>query len=435
MAVTVAKFGGAVLRDADGVLAVCREIAALPRPLLVVVSAFATVTNRLEEIARTAIESPESAAAQYRSLIALHNDIASSLLDPPRYGVWRTRIEPMLGRLEEVIEGLGIVGELSARTLDLVVHFGERLSSSIVEAVLRAGGTELDVIGALDLVITDDTHRYARPNLGIIASRVEERMLPSLERIGLVLTEGYIARGVSGEVTTMGRESSDYTATLLGRLVAAREVRLYTRVPGIMTADPSRIEEARTIPAMGYRTARALSELGVKVLHPRTVGPVEEGGIRLIITDLEGHETTIGKEGGGSCAVAVIDDARVVCVQLPTVRADVMTLLGRLSEFAPVLWHHQFRHALQIVTASDIEQGRFLAATAGYTITDAIPTAVVSLVRSGGITAADYRIMIDALDDTPPIAVQGSIDGLSVSVAIRREHADRITAAVHRSIQ
>jgi aspartate kinase len=431
----VAKFGGALLRSADGVEAVCGEIRSLPRPLLVVVSAFASVTNRLEELARTAAGDPERAQELQESLVEHHTLIASTLLDAASLDRWKQQVEPLLKRLDEVVQGLGIVGELSPRTLDLVVHFGERLSSSIVLAVLQAGNLDVEAIPALDLIITDDAHRYARPNVGLIHARVEERLRPALGEDGIVLTEGYIGRGVSGEATTMGRESSDYTATLLGGLLGAAEVRLYTRVPGIMTADPAILDDARTIPRLGYQMARVLSELGVKVLHPRTVGPVEEASIPLVITDLRGHSTTIGPDDQGEhCSVALVPDAEVLTFHLPTVRADISGLLGRISALVPVLWHHQFRHTLQVVVAEPLPQGRMGSGSSGFEPASHSPCAVVSLVRATGITVDDHRTIVAALGEHPPIALQSGIDELSVSVAVDRSGSVDLLRRVHQQI-
>src|SRR5256885_516513 len=138
----VAKFGGAVLNGAEGVQRVRRELAALPTPVLVVVSAFARVTNRLERLASASLTDSAHGTELLEDLVQFHHGIGRDALSATAYDRWCADVEPLVSRLREVVQGLGIVRELSPRTLDLVVHFGERFSSSIVAAALNDGASE-----------------------------------------------------------------------------------------------------------------------------------------------------------------------------------------------------------------------------------------------------------------------------------------------------
>jgi hypothetical protein len=425
----VAKFGGAVLDGAAGLRRVCDEIRSLPRPLLVVVSAFADVTNMLERLAETALADPHAAAALLDELIDHHTGIARDLLSDDRLRGWLDRIEPYRARLREVIQGLGIVRELSPRTLDLVVHFGERLSSALVLAAL---GEEALGITALDLIITDDRHRYARPDLTLTAERVEERLRPLLGEGRIIVTEGYIARGSSGQATTMGRESSNYSATLLAGMLAAAEVRIYTRFPGILTADPRLLPEARTIPRMSYGMAKALAELGAKVLHPRTVAPVERAGIPLVITGIGGGSTTIGGAGGDGYSVAVLGDATLLSIETGTASVALDPFIRALAAEVPIIWQQRFRRRLQVLLAGRYPHPSFPTTSIAEPVEiGRREVAVISVVREEPFDGASLRELFGALGELVPLAVQGGIDSRAASVAVPREIAADVARGLH----
>lgn len=327
----VLKFGGSILDGPDGVRTLVDTVGRVTGPRLVVVSAFADVTNRLERIAASAIEDRSEADRLNTELFDDQTAIARALFDVDRFGSWREEVNQWRERLTEIIEGLSLTGELTSRTLDLVVSFGERLSSSIVARALGA-----PCISALDLIVTERSHRFARVEVESTRANVDRLIRPQLESSsnGVVLTEGYIARTSAGAVTTMGRETSDFSAALFGSLLDAHEVRIVSGVPGIMTADPTLTDEAETIERLDYRTAREIARLGAKVLHPRTLRPVERTGTQLTICDAEGRGTTIGGDPvPDGCSFPVIPSAGLLDLRLdrPDRATDAIDALIRAS--------------------------------------------------------------------------------------------------------
>lgn len=427
----VTKFGGSILNGADGVGRACDEIARLPRPLVVVVSAFADVTNRLERLAAGALTDPVAAQDELRRLFDDHARIAAALMPAADFERWSENVAGWKARLGEVVEGLSIVGELSPRTLDLVVHYGERLSSSILSAVLG-----FQCISATDLLITDGTHRYARVEIELSRERVEENLRPLLRNgsaVGVV-TEGYIARGVDGEVTTMGRESSDFSAALLGELLGASEVRIYTGVPGVMTADPAIIREALTVPSMSYGMARELAVLGAKVLHPRTVRPAERAKIPLTIIDLDGSSTVIGRTGDEhTFSVAAIGDAGLVVVELRQTGESIDEFIRELSRTAPIVRYVLAGRVLHVVTAVEPSNlNEAIARTSGGIVSGSVsPVALVSLVREGTIAAADAREFVAAVDGEALLSLWTDPDERSISALVRPERAEAVVRELH----
>lgn len=431
----VAKFGGALLNGPEGIRSVCAEIRSLPRPLLIVVSAFADITNRLEQLADIATRDEDRALAQLASIVDDHRRAAREVLSDAGFERWCRRVDGYASRLDEIVRGLAIVLELTPRTLDLVVHFGELFSSAILLTALEES-EEISPIGisALDLVITENTHRYARPLQDLTRERVARKLLPILIAESVVVTEGYIARGASGEVTTMGRESSNFTAAMLGELLLAEEIRIYTNVPGILTADPRYIDAAHTLPRLSYGMARTLAELGAKILHPRTVTPVERMAIPLVISRPGEVGSTICMIGDpAACSIAVMPEAKVIVLETATARASVEDLLTRLSAETLVIWHHQFRRTHQIVTS-----GQYMPHPSAISLdpdpihVGVVSAIVVSLVRERELDGEDLAGFFSVVSEHHPIATQVSVDGRAVSVALERPAGWSVARELHR---
>ncbi|MEP7218268.1 MAG: aspartate kinase [Bacteroidota bacterium] len=430
----VAKFGGGLLNSSEGLLRVCDEIRRLSEPLLVVVSAFANVTNLLEHLADHALADSAAAARDLDAIIELHAEIARRALSPAAHSAWLKTIAPHRGRLADVVQGLGIVRELSPRTLDLIVHFGERFSSALLLAALNDGPSTVDAAGisALDLIITDGAHRYARPDLELTRERVLEQIPPLLAAHPVVVTEGYIARSASGQATTMGRESSNYSATMLGSILAAREVRIYTGVPGILTADPKLIPEARTLRTMSYAMANTLAELGAKILHPRTVMPVERSSIPLVITSLGGESTTIGTEGERGYSIALLPDAELIWLETATTTAALDPFLRAIAAETPIIWQQRFRHRMQILLAGSYPHAALPVHLVAEPVeAHAAPVSVVSLVGEGRLSGEEMERFFAAFAGRDLLAMQGGIEGRAISVALDRDAALGTLASLH----
>jgi aspartate kinase len=429
----VAKFGGGVLNGADGLRRASREIAGLPRPAVVVVSAFADVTNQLERLAAAAVSRADEASRLLRAILDHHHRIAAEALDASALRQWRSQVEAHESRLAEIVRGLQIVGELSDRTLDLIVSFGERFASALVLGAL--GERSATLVSALDVIIVDEAHRYARPIRDLIVERVGSTLRPAAEAAGIAVTEGYIARSVTGEIATMGRESSDFSATLLGELLAASEVRIYTGVAGVLSADPGVVGDARTIPDLGYRAARTLAELGAKVLHPRTVSPVEAASIPLVIRPLDGPGTRIGLEASGSgISVALFPSASLATIQLPSSSSDDEPVVNEVARRTPIIWRNRFYRRLQIVSENPAPLAGVLASHFGdgahFTAKD---VAVVSVVRDSPLGAHDLARFFSSLGASEPFAILGGIERHAISAAVVRTVGPELVRSLHRA--
>jgi aspartate kinase len=282
------KFGGTSVGDARafarvaGIVGGRRE----ERPV-VVVSAMSKFTDALvASVGRAAEGEPGEAARALEDHFERHNAVARELLAADEAG----RVESLVASaraeaaaaLAEVAEG----GRPRGLLQDRVVSTGERLSANLLAAVLRARGLPAREADARRCVRTDDEHGRAVPVKEETERCTRAEIGPLLAAGEVPVLGGFIASSAaSGETTTLGRGGSDFTAALVGAALGAREIQIWTDVPGVMTADPRVVKEARTIPRLSYAEAAELAFFGAKVLHPKTILPAVVRNIPVRICD------------------------------------------------------------------------------------------------------------------------------------------------------
>ncbi len=278
------KFGGASLADGPAIArAVAIVQAQRPARLVVVVSALAGVTDALLDIAAHAVRGEEdSVRAAAATLHARHAAAARALLSGAQRSKEALRlIDEAFAELEQIASGLVIVRELTPRTSDYLVARGERLSAQLVAAGLEEAACPVALVDALEVIKSDGTFGHASPNLALTDRAAKKTLGPLLARGVVAVVPGFMAATPDGQLATLGRGGSDLTATLLGRALGAREVSLWKDVPGMLTADPRVVPDARVIPQLHQREAAELAYYGAKVLHPRALIPI--GGRSLAI--------------------------------------------------------------------------------------------------------------------------------------------------------
>lgn len=284
----VLKFGGSSVDGGEKIAGVAELVTRRTEPRLVVVSAMGKVTSELQRLAiLAAIDKRDGVETAQRALGELAERHLRALAQAAGEGAaasaWvRDAIAQEADRVAELLERIGAAGEVSLQHDDGVVSLGELLSSRIVAAALAARGLDVEWIDPRDLIATDDRFGSARPDRARIFRQAQALAVPALLAGKVVVTGGYVGRAQTGahqgETTTMGRESSDLTATLLGGALRAAAVEIWTDVDGILTADPRLVPDARLIPALSYQEAACLARLGAKVIHPDTVAPAAAAG-------------------------------------------------------------------------------------------------------------------------------------------------------------
>ena len=277
----VCKFGGTSVQDAEAMLRLAKIVAAREHEQpVVVVSALARVTDSLVSLAESVRQGHGAALeATLETLHDRHRSIAHELeggeaalpaLDAA-FADLRRVLRPAVGRV------------LSPAERDFLLGQGELWSSHLVAAALTTAGIPVTWVDARQVIITDDRHGRATPQLEAIRGAAQRVLAPLLEAGRVPLTQGFIGATASGRPTILGRGGSDFTASLLGATLDALRVEIWTDVNGLMTADPRIVPEARTLASATYDEAAELATFGAKVLHPATQLPLAAAGIPIVI--------------------------------------------------------------------------------------------------------------------------------------------------------
>jgi aspartokinase/homoserine dehydrogenase 1 len=278
----VYKFGGTSIGTAARIRNVAEIIRTglLSTRLVVVVSAIHKVTDMLLETAMLASRGDEGYKAGLDEIESLHLTIATELLGEGELKEGLGWLAVELAELHDVIHGIFLLREMSEKSTALALSYGERLSAAIVSRYLDRTGIASEAVDARGLIITDSGHCGAKVNSHATEKLVRERM-SSVKTLPVVT--GFIASSPDGMVTNLGRGGSDYTATILGSVLHAKEIWIWSDVDGFFSADPKRVKDARVIPFISYGEAMELSHAGAKVLHPLAVLPAMKAGIPVLI--------------------------------------------------------------------------------------------------------------------------------------------------------
>lgn len=280
-AIEVFKFGGASIKNVEAIRNAGRILKATPRqPLVVVISAMGKTTNALEEIIRAHYHEPALLPALISKLKAYHEDMALALLADQANG--------LLTDLHDLWVELGWILEEEPHPnynyhYDQVIVFGELASTRIVSAYLSVENIEHQWLDARSLIRTDAAFREARILWDLTQSSIDAILVPSLRQHGMVITQGFIGSTVYNESTSLGREGSDYTAAVLAYALDAVSVTTWKDVPGIMTGDPGQMEGVTLLPDISYQEAIEMTYYGAKVIHPKTIKPLQNKNIPLFV--------------------------------------------------------------------------------------------------------------------------------------------------------
>ncbi len=311
----ILKFGGTSVGTAERLLRVLEIIQRerAMRPVAVVVSAMGDTTDRLLEAADLAAEGRLPAAetvvdaladACTRAGLLAEDRLRAAGADGDHPSV-TPLVREHFAPLRQILYGVSLLKELTAQTRDLILAFGEGLSTHIVANLLTLSGTPAFQLDARDWVVTDD--RYGAAFVDAAATRARIPARAATRGAAHPETNGIVGATPPRRPTTLGRNGSDYTATLLAAALDAAEVNVFTDVPGVMTADPSIVADAYALDRMSYKEALELANYGAKMFHPRTMIPLMEVGAAMRIRSTQAPEapgTVIDAEGSSDAARA-----------------------------------------------------------------------------------------------------------------------------------
>ncbi|HVG94785.1 MAG TPA: aspartate kinase [Planctomycetota bacterium] len=309
----VMKFGGTSLGDRERIETVVSLVKArLARKPVLVCSAHSLVTDLLLEGARAAA----AGRPDVEPIAAREREVLESLRLP------LSLVADDLTRLSELFQGLALLRELTPRSLDHVAAFGERMCVKAIAALLRRRRIAATPVMADEAgLVTDGRFTRAAP-----LPEAYDNLAKSLRATkGVPVVTGFIGRDRDGNVTTLGRSGSDYTATILGRALGAEEVQIWKDVDGVLTADPRLVPRARPVDAMSYAEASELAYYGAKVIHPSTIHPTLEKGIpvRILNTfrpDASGTVVLAKKPEGGAPVTSIASKRGIRLVNIVSAR-------------------------------------------------------------------------------------------------------------------
>ncbi len=268
----VLKFGGSSVANAENINRVLAIIKSNNHEKIVVVSAFGGVTDLLLKCAALAENNNDTYKAQLRELEEQHLEAVQKLIPIQQQSSVLSLVKKACNEIEDLCNGIFLIGELSARTKDRVVSYGELLSSQIINAALNNQEIKSDWVDARKLIVTNDNYGIAAVDFVASDKKIQDYFLNN--KANLFLVPGFIASDTRGITTTLGRGGSDYTAAIFAAALNASVLEIWTDVSGMMTADPRLVTNIKQIPEISYQEAMELSHFGAKVIYPPTIQPV-----------------------------------------------------------------------------------------------------------------------------------------------------------------
>jgi len=268
----VLKFGGTSVGSAENIQKVREILIGQVDDVIVVVSALGGITDMILSAAKMAAIGTGYFQAELTEINTRHFDVIENLFEGEKQAEVNEKIQVLLEELERIVHGVSLIGELTPKTLDKIIGFGERLSSLIISEYIPSS----QLFDSSKLIRTNSDFGKAIVNFDMTNTLISSAF-GSFS--GIAIVPGFISSNEAGEYTTLGRGGSDYTGAIMAAAMNASSLEIWTDVNGFMTADPRVISKAYTITTLSYSEAMELSHFGAKVIYPPTILPVYKKGI------------------------------------------------------------------------------------------------------------------------------------------------------------
>ncbi|MDB4180677.1 bifunctional aspartate kinase/homoserine dehydrogenase I [Flavobacteriaceae bacterium] len=298
----VLKFGGTSVGSSKNISKVIKIVKeeSSSENIVVVVSAVGGITDKLLVAADKAINKDHSYKQDFEALRQKHIEVIDGLLNGEVHEATTDIVLEHLSRLEKLLDGVYLINELSPRTTDKLLSFGELISSLIIYEAMKSKGLNVQLKNSQNLIVTDSNFTNAVVNFEETNSNITT-YFESNKKIVTILP-GFISKSENDEITTLGRGGSDYTAAILAAALNASVLQIWTDVSGMFTTNPKMVKHAKPIAKLSYLEAIELSHFGAKVLYPPTVQPVLRKNIPLLI------KNTLAPEDSGTLITKVVEN-------------------------------------------------------------------------------------------------------------------------------
>ena len=332
----VLKFGGSSVGSPEIISEVKRILESEPTPIIIVVSAFRGITDQIIKACEIAAQKNESFITEIEDMRKRHLEVAEKLIPKSKRDNVSAYVNKMLNDFSELLYGIYILGDLTPKTLDHLLSYGERLSSFIISNILE----EAVCIDMRNFIRTDSNFGNAQVDFDTTNKLIPE----TLRNVkGIIVAPGFIAANQKGDITTLGRGGSDYTAAIIAAAVDAEILEIWTDVDGFMTSDPKKVSKAYPIAQLSYSEAVELSHFGAKVIYTPTLFPAYKKNIPVRIKNTfnpSAPGTLISSDSGnGSTSpikgISSIDQVDLITLQgtgLPGVTGISMRLFTALAK-------------------------------------------------------------------------------------------------------
>lgn len=345
----VLKFGGSSVGNAaviSKVLSIVKESVNNNEEPVMVLSAFYGVTNLLIEAGKKAAERNDDYHSVFYKTKEVHTNIIRELIPEEETQDIIDELDEQFNELEKLLFGIYLTREMSLRSKDQLMSYGEQLSAKIISRMFLINGLNAEYVDAREIIITDNNFGNAKVNFDLTNSLINSLIKPKEH---LPVITGFIASTIDEETTTLGRGGSDYTASIVGSALGVEEIQIWTDVNGFMTADPKKVTKAIPIEALSYDEAMEMTQFGSKVVYPPTIRPAYNCSIPILIKNsfnpsFKGTQiTTFGATKNFLVTgISVLSDVALIKIEGSGL-ADVSNITGKIfsllskKDIVPVL--------------------------------------------------------------------------------------------------
>ena len=436
----VMKFGGSSVANAERIKHVASIIKAYKekRPV-VVLSAMGDTTDNLLDAADKAVTGTVDVAG----VAKLHEDTATEL------GIDISTIKDLLDELKTLLTGISMLKEISRRSRDYLVSFGERMSVRMMAAYLQSENISAKFYDAWDIGFVSDSNYMSAELLDEVWENIPLHLNSYKNGTdnSIPIVTGFIAKDKKGNITTLGRGGSDLTATMIGAAMNAEEVQTWKDVDGILTTDPRIVKEARTVPEVTYEEAQELAMFGSQVLHPRSMVPVRKSGTPVRVKNsynIESNGTLIVENHSGKvppvCAITSVKHVALV---------DIVSnrMLGACGFLAHIFNNFlKWNISIDVIATSEVSVSCTVngnekldglledlgkACDVSVRRNKAIVTVICDVAHSSAILASGFEALADEGINVQMIS-QGA-SKVNISVIVDDEEAERTVKVLHKA--
>lgn len=446
----IMKFGGTSVEDAAAIRNLTEIVSKeVPRKPVVIVSACSGITNQLLKTAQLAAEGKkDEALANVAAIEARHKRIVKELFDGEVLKLLQKQFTAVGEELAALVNGVAVLGELTNRSLDTFAAYGERMSSTIIHHYFEARKLKSFWVDARSFMVTDDQFTKAVVQFDATEQKLKEIVRPKVNNGYVVISQGFIGSTPAGVTTTIGRGGSDFSAAIIGALLDAEDIQIWTDVDGILSSDPTVVKDAKKIKVMSFNEAAELAYFGARVLHPETILPAVKKNIPVRVLNSKNPKSSgtliVSKpKTDKRCIVkSIAYKEGITLISIVSTRMFLAT--GFLENVFDVF--HKYQTVVHTVASSEV------SVTATIDNTKNLANIVRELKLFATVSVTDKKAIVcivgDNLRNSPGLAVkmlapisdvninmisQGASE-INLSFVIDEEHVDDVVLRLHKEL-